>query len=157
LGALVVIIRIIHRKLQIPGLELEVVRENTWFADREDRKRMAIVISLNLINRSGRAITIKSCKMSGYSPKEEPDPVILKGKEGEIVLDFPPYEHFYAGKEIQVKPYSSMKIWVYYESGVVRLSNLLHALVVIKDAGGKRRSIRVPVPRHIEQIKLIYL
>mgnify|MGYP000368433045 FL=1 len=95
--------------------------------------------------------------MSGYSPKENPDPIVLNGREGEVKLSFPPYEHFYAGKEVQVKPYSSLKIWVYYESGVVKLSNLIHAPVVVKDDRGRRRSIRVPVPRHIEQIKILYL
>lgn len=156
LGALAFAAKLVHGKLQIPGLELEPIREHTWFVDREDRRKLAFVISLRLTNKTGRLITIKSCKMSGYSPKENPDPIVLRGEGGEVSLSFPPYEHLYAGKEVKVKPYSSLNVWMYYESGVVKLSNLIHAPIVLKDERGRRRSIQVPVPRHIEQIKILY-
>jgi hypothetical protein len=146
--------KLIHRKLQIPGLELEVIQEDTWFVDRDDRRRIAMIVSVNLINKSGRAIKITRCKVSGYSPRENPDPITLKGKEGEIQISFPQHEQFYAGKEIQVNPYSSRRIWLYYESGATRLSNLIQTPLVVKDDTGKRRSIRVSIPRHIQQIMI---
>ncbi|HID55678.1 TPA: hypothetical protein EYP37_04050 [Candidatus Poribacteria bacterium] len=144
--------KLIHHKLQIQGLELEPIQEDTWFVDREDRRRIAMIVSVNLINRSGRAIRITKCKLSGYSPRENPDPIRLKKGSDELLISFPQHEQFHPG--IQVNPYSSKKIWLYYESRATRLSNIIRTPLVVKDDAGKRRSIRVTIPRHIEQIMI---
>jgi len=146
--------KLIHHKLQIPGLELEPIQEDTWFVDRDDRRRIAMIVSVNLINRSGRAIRITKCKLSGYSPRENPDPIRLKKGSGEILISFPQHEQFYPGKEVQVNPYSSRKIWLYYESRATRLSNIIRTPLVVKDDTGKRRSIHISIPRHMEQIMI---
>ncbi|HEX29058.1 TPA: hypothetical protein ENG04_03140 [Candidatus Poribacteria bacterium] len=146
--------KFIHHKLQIPGLEIDPIQEDTWFVDREDRRRIAMIVSVNLINRSGRAIKITRCKLSGYSPRENPDPIKLKKGSDEILIPFPQHEQFYPGKEVQVNPYSSKRIWLYYESRAIRLSNIIRTPLVVKDDTGKRRSIHISIPRRMEQIMI---
>jgi hypothetical protein len=145
---------VIHRKLQIPGLDLDPIAEDLWFADRSDRRRLAIVVSMNLTNKSGSVIEITRCNLSGYSPKEDVDPVVLTDKDKEVALDFPTHERFLPGKVVQVKPYSSLKLWAYYESRSSRLSNRIDTPLVVKNDRGKRKTIRFTIPRHMEQIRI---
>ena len=71
-----------------------------------------------------------------------------------IELEHPKYDHFYAGREYVVNPYSEQRMWAYYESRTVTLSNLLRAPIVIKDANRKRKSVPVAIPRNAQQIEL---
>ena len=45
-------------------------------------------------------------------------------------------------------------MWVFYHSGIVTMTNMLRAPIVLKDANRKRKSIQIAVPRNMEQIQL---
>ena len=47
-----------NRKRQIPGLTVALIPEDTWFINRDDNHRLAIVVSLHLINKSSAPIRI---------------------------------------------------------------------------------------------------
>ena len=170
IASVIVIGFLYYKKKQIPGFEIEVIQDDTWFVNREDNHRLAMVVSLKLINQTNNRIQISKCKLSGYSPKENPAPISLQPKaEGvgglrgtkqtehldkTIPLYFPNYDLYYAGMQYDVKPHSTQQIWVYYESRSVTMTNLIQTPLVIKDVNNKRKSVQVRLPRQAEQIKI---
>ena len=151
-----------NRKKQIPGLTVEVIPDDTWFINRDDNHRLAIVVSLHLINKSGAPIRIRKCKLSGYSPKLPPEKLILQGYDTSIELTYPKYDHFvdvgaHPSKhtsEYVLNPYTEQRLWVFYHSGIVTMTNMLRAPIVLGDVNRKRKSIQIVVPRNMEQIQL---
>jgi len=143
-----------YKKKQIPGFEIEVIQDDTWFVNRDDNHRLAMVVSLKLINQTNNRIQISKCKLSGYSPKENPAPISLQHLDKTIPLYFPNYDLYYAGMQYDVKPHSTQQIWVYYESRSVTMTNLIQTPLVIKDVNNKRKSVQVRIPRQAEQIKI---
>ncbi len=158
----VVLAILYHKKRQIPGLTVETIREDTWFINRDDNHRLAIVVSLHLINKSAAPIRIRSCKLSGYSPKPPPEKLVLEGHDKSVELVYPKYDHFadIGGhpaehtSEYVLNPYTEQRLWVFYHSGIVTMTNMLRAPIVIKDMNRKRKSIQIAVPRNMEQIQL---
>ena len=151
-----------HRKRQIPGLTVEVIPEDTWFINRDDNHRLAIVVSLHLINKSAAPIRVRSCKLSGYSPKPPPEKLVLEGHDTSVELAYPKHDLFAGAgghpsehtSEYVLNPYTEQRMWVFYHSGIVTMTNMLRAPIVLKDVNRKRKSIHVVVPRNMEQIKL---
>ena len=151
-----------NRKKQIPGLTVEVIPDDTWFINRDDNHRLAIVVSLHLINKSGAPIRIRKCKLSGYSPKLPPEKLILQGYDTSIELTYPKYDHFVDvgahpsehTSEYVLNPYTEQRLWVFYHSGIVTMTNMLRAPIVLGDVNRKRKSIQIVVPRNMEQIQL---
>ena len=151
-----------NRKKQIPGLTVEVIPDDTWFINRDDNHRLAIVVSLHLINKSGAPIRIRKCKLSGYSPKLPPEKLILQGYDTSIELTYPQYDHFVDvgahpsehTSEYVLNPYTEQRLWVFYHSGIVTMTNMLRAPIVLGDVNRKRKSIQIVVPRNMEQIQL---
>jgi hypothetical protein len=151
-----------NKQRQIPGLTVEVIPEGTWFINRDDNHRLAIVVSLHLINKSSAPIRIRRCKLSGYSPKPPPEKLFLQGHDTTVELTYPkydlfvdldshPYEHT---SEYVVNPYTEQRVWVFYRSGIVTMTNMLRAPIVLRDVNRKRKAIHVAVPRNMEQIQL---
>ncbi len=151
-----------NRKKQIPGLTVEVIPEDTWFINRDDDHRLAIIVSLHLINKSSAPIRICNCKLSGYSPKPPPEKLFLQGHDTTVELAYPqhdlfvnlgshPAEYTY---EYVLNPYTEQQMWVFYRSGIVTMTNLLRAPIVLRDVNGKRKSVQVAVPRNMDQIQL---
>ena len=143
-----------YKRKQIPNFFIELIQEDTWFVNRDDNRRLAMVVSLKLTNKSSRRVQFLKCKLSGYSPKENPAKIYLEGIDKTIPLDFPPYEQYYAGLKYYVEPYSVKEIWLYYESRSVTTSNLIKTPLVIKDTNRKRKSVGVFIPRNTEQIAI---
>lgn len=154
--AIILLGYIYNRHKQIPGLEIEVIPEDTWFINRDDKNIISIVVSLNLKNRSPQRIKLRKCKISGYSPKENPPKLYLEASNQNIPLDYPAYANVYSGMEYSISPYSSDKIWLYYESRSVTLRNVLKSPIVIKDFNRKRKTAMLKVPRHPQQIMIYY-
>lgn len=153
---------IYHKKRQIPGLTVEVIPEDTWFINRDDNHRLAIVVSLHLINKSSAPIRFRTCKLSGYSPKSPPEKLLLQGHDTSVELAYPKHDLFadVGGhpsahtSEYVLNPYTEQRMWVFYNSGIVTMTNMLRAPIVLKDANRRRKSIHVAVPRNMEQIQL---
>ena len=153
---------IYHKKRQIPGLSVEVIPEDTWFINRDDNHRLAIVVSLHLINKSSAPIRIRKCKLSGYSPKPPPEKLLLEGHDSSVELTYPKYELFVDvgghpsehTSEYVLNPYTEQRMWVFYNSGIVTMTNMLRAPILLKDVNRKRKAIQVAVPRNMEQIQL---
>ena len=151
-----------HRKRQIPGLTVEMIREDTWFINRDDNHRLAIVVSLHLTNKSAAPIRIRSCKLSGYSPKPPPEKLVLEGHDASVELAYPKHDLFAGAgghpaehtSEYVLNPYTEQRMWVFYHSGIVTMTNMLRAPIVIKDMNRKRKAIQIAVPRNMEQITL---
>lgn len=146
-----------NRKKTISELEIRVIKEDTWFATRGDNNRLCIVVSANLMNRSTRGIYITNCKISGYSPKESPQYIPMDGLEEsqqEQKLKLPQYKNFFKGQEFYLGPYSSETLWFYYESRSMTMANLLETSLSIRDSRKKRKSIRLSIPRHADQIAI---
>jgi len=139
-----------NRRKAIPELEIQVIKEDTWFATRDDNNRIGIVVSVDLRNKSTSGIYITNCKLSGYSPREDPKKIHLESSSKE--LSFPKYKHFYKGQEFYLGPYSSEKLWFYYESRSMTMANLIEASLSVKDSRKKRKSVRIGIPRHADQI-----
>ena len=162
LGCVVILAVLYHRWRQIPGFTVEIIKDDTWFINRDDNNKLAIVISLHLINKSGAPVKINRCKLSGYTPKSPPDQLFLEGYDKTIEIHYPKYDSFseIVGKSENVNsayvlnPYTEQRMWVYFESGIVTLTNMLRTPIVIKDANRKRKSLQVAVPRNMEQIQL---
>jgi hypothetical protein len=166
IASVIVIGFLYYKKKRIDGFEIEVIQDDTWFVNRDDNHRIAMVVSLKLINQTNNRIQISKCKLSGYSPKENPAPISLqhldkiplpplgKGENKTIPLYFPNYDLYYAGMQYDVKPHSTQQIWVYYESRSVTMTNLIQTPLVIKDVNNKRKSVQVRIPRQAEQIKI---
>ncbi|MBD3183163.1 hypothetical protein GF312_12785 [Candidatus Poribacteria bacterium] len=144
-----------RRKKSIPEMDVQVIPDDTWFTTRDDNNRIAIIVSLRVNNKSTRGITIKSCKLSGYSAKSDPLNICLKGLEDEdLNLDFPNHEHYCKGQEFYIGPFSTENIWVYFESRTVTMRNLLKAPLTIKDSEKRHKTIHLKIPRHTDQIKI---
>ena len=158
----VVLAIIYHKKRQIPGLTVAVIPEGTWFINRDDNHRLAIVVSLLMINKSSAPIRIRSCKLSGYSPKPPPEKLLLEGHDTSVELQYPAYDRFADvhghpsehTSEYVLNPYTEQRMWVFYNSGIVTMTNMLRAPIVLKDTNRKRKSIQIAVPRNMEQIQL---
>jgi len=153
---------IYHKKRQIPALTVEVIPEDTWFINRDDNHRLAIVVSLHLINKSSAPIRIRKCKLSGYSPKPPPEKLVLEGHDTSVELTYPKYDLFVDvgghpsehTSEYVLNPYTEQRMWVFYNSGIVTMTNMLRAPIVLRDVNRKRKSMQVAVPRSMEQIQL---
>ena len=149
----VVLAIVYHRKRQIPGLTVENIEDDTWFINRDDNHRLAIVVSLHLTNRSGMPIRLRKCKLSGYSPKEPPSELFLEGHDKTVPLEYPKHERF-SGSEYIVNPYTEQRFWVFYQSKLVTMTNMIRTPIIIKDANRKRKSIQLVIPRNNQQILL---
>jgi hypothetical protein len=155
IGIVIGLIILYNRKKAISELDdIQVVQEDTWFATRDDNNRIGIVVSVSLSNKATRGIHITDCKLSGYSAKEYPEEIYLKDTKGEQKVNFPEHKHFYKGQEFYLGPYSSETLWFYYESRAVTMRNVLEAPLTIRDSTKRRRSIRVRIPRHADQIAI---
>ena len=151
-----------NRKRQIPGLTVEVIPDDTWFINRDDNHRLAIVVSLHLINKSSAPIRIRKCKLSGYSPKTPPEKLFLQGHDTTVELTYPNYDLFVDvgahpaehTAEYVLNPYTEQRMWIFFRSGIVTMTNMLRAPIVLRDANRKRKSIQIVVPRNMEQIQL---
>ena len=145
-----------NRKKAMPELEMQLIKEGTWFATREDTRRTGIVVSVELRNKSTYGLHITNCKLSGYSPREHPEAICMDDLKGENKqnLDFPEYKHFCKGQEFYLGPYNSDKLWFYYESRSMTMANVLETSVSIIDSRKKRKSMRIIIPRHSNQITL---
>ena len=153
---------IYNKKRQIPGLTVAVIAEDTWFINRDDNHRLAIVVSLHLINKSSAPIRIRKFKLSGYSPKPPPETLFLQGHDTTVELTYPKHDLFVDvgghpaehTAEYVLNPYTEQRVWVFYRSGIVTMTNMLRAPIVLRDVNGKRKSIQIAVPRNMEQIQL---
>ena len=58
IGGFIAFAAIYHQKRQIPGFTIESIMDDTWFINRDDNHRLAIIVSLRLINKSGSPIRI---------------------------------------------------------------------------------------------------
>ena len=153
---------IYNKKRQIPGLTVAVIAEDTWFINRDDNHRLAIVVSLHLINKSSAPIRIRKFKLSGYSPKPPPEQLFLQGHDTTVELTYPKHDLFVDvgghpaehTAEYVLNPYTEQRVWVFYRSGIVTMTNMLRAPIVLRDVNGKRKSIQIAVPRNMEQIQL---
>ena len=151
-----------NKKRQIPGLTVAVIPEDTWFINRDDNHRLAIVVSLHLINKSSAPIRIRRCKLSGYSPKTPPEKLFLQGHDTTVELSYPKHDLFVDvdghpaahTSEYVLNPYTEQRLWVFYRSGIVTMTNMLRAPIVLRDINGKRKSIQIAVPRNMDQIQL---
>lgn len=142
-----------HRR--IPGLDIELIEDDTWFVSRDDSRRTAIVISLQLRNKTGRPVHIAKCRISGYLPRENPRPIYLDGYQKTVEIPFPAAELYYAGLDSRVDPYTTKQVWMYFESRSVHMKSILQAPMTIRDTNGKRTRIQVQIPRNMQQV-LIY-
>jgi hypothetical protein len=145
-----------NRKKAIPELEIQLIKDDTWFATRDERNRTGIIVSLEIKNKATYGIYFKNCKLSGYSPKDNAEPICLEDLKGENKqnLNFPQHKQFCRGQEFYIRPYSSDKMWVYFESRSVMMANLLETSLSIIDSRKKRKSIRIAIPRHKDQIAI---
>ncbi|RKU26552.1 hypothetical protein C6497_13340 [Candidatus Poribacteria bacterium] len=162
LGCVIATLFLYHRWKQIPGLTVELIKDETWFINRDDNNKLAIIISLHFTNMSSSPIQIHRCKLSGYSPKIPPEQMFLEGYDKTVELVLPEYDSYFEivskseniTSSYVLNPFTEQKMWVYYESGIVTLTNILRAPIVIKDLNRKRKSLQVAVPRNMEQIQL---
>lgn len=153
LVSFVVIAIAYHRIRQIPGLTVENIEDDTWFINRDDNHRLAIVVSLHLTNRSGMPIRLRNCKLSGYSPKEPPSDLFLEGHDKTIPLEYPKHERFSDSEHI-INPYTEQRFWVFYQSKLVTMTNMIRTPIILKDVNRKRKSIQLAIPRNMQQIML---
>ncbi len=155
IGIIIGLLFLYNRRKTIHELEVQLIQEDTWFTTRDDNNRIGIVVSVNLRNRGTRGIRIVDCKLSGYSAREEPEEIHLEGPEEQQKLNFPGHKHFCKKQgEFYLGPYSSETLWFYYESRAVTMRNLLQAPLTIRDSERRRKSIRVRIPRHADQIAI---
>ena len=158
----IVVAIIYNKQRQIPGLTVAVIPEDTWFINRDDNHRLAIVVSLHLINKSSAPIRIRRCKLSGYSPKPPPEKLFLQGHDTTVELTYPKYDLFVDvgshpaehTSEYVLNPYTEQRMWVFYRSGIVTMTNMLRAPIVLRDVNRKRKTLQIAVPRNMEQIQL---
>lgn len=144
-----------NRKKAMPEIDVQLVKDDTWFATIDDRNnRTGIIISLDVNNKATYGIYVKNCKLSGYSPKDKADPICFDDLKGENKrnLSFPQHKQFCLGEEFYIRPFSSEKMWLYYESRSMTMANLLETSLSIIDSRKKRKSLRIAIPRHKDQI-----
>lgn len=154
LAGVVWLARMYLKKIEIPGLTVAFLKDESWFLHRDDSHRLVIVVSLELTNRSGQEARFKSIKFSGYSPRREAPPVLLDGKQTSVPAPFPEYDQYYEGAGYGAAPFTTQRIWLYFESGSVDLRNRMSAPLVLKTVGGRRTSVRVDLYRHPHQVQL---
>ncbi len=145
-----------NRKKSMPEVDVELIKDDTWFATREGKNHTGIVVSLEIRNKATYGIYLKNCRLSGYSPKDNAEPICIEDTKGENKqdLNFPQYKQFCRGVEFYIGPYTSEKMWLYYESRSVNMSNLLETSFTIIDSRKKRKSLRVAIPRQRDQIAI---
>ncbi len=143
-----------NRKKAMSELEMQLIKEDTWFATRDDNRRTAIIVSIEITNRATYGLHITNCKLSGYSPRSRPEEICLDDLKGgsKLKLNLPQYTHFCRGQEFYIGPYSSEKLWFYYESRAMTMSNLLETSISLRDSRNKRKSMRINIPRHSDQL-----
>ena len=146
--------RMYLKKIEIPGLTVEFLKDESWFLHRDDSRRLVIVVSLELTNKSGQEARFTSIKFSGYSPRQEALPVLLEGKQTSVPAPFPEYDQYNAGADYGAAPYATQRVWLYFESGSVDLRNKMSAPLVLKTGNGRRTSVRVDLYRHPYQVQL---
>ncbi len=154
IGVIIGLLVMYNRKKDISRLEVQLVKEDTWFITRDDNNRVGIVVSVNLSNSSARGVRVVDCKLSGYSARERPEDIYLVGPEGEQELKFPEHTHFGKEKGFYLGPASSETLWCYYESRAVTMRNVLQAPFTIRDSEKKRKTIRAQIPRQADQIAI---
>ncbi len=154
IGGSIAFAAIYHQKRQIPGFTIEAIQDDTWFINRDDNHRLAIIVSLRLINKSGSPIRIQRCKLSGYSPKVAPAELVLADYDKTVELEYPKYDFFEPGQEYIVNPYTEQQMWIFFQSGAVTMTNILRAPIIIKDGNRQRKAIQLEVRRSMEQITL---
>jgi len=145
-----------NRKKAMPEIDIQLIKEDIWFATRDKGNRTVIVISLEIKNKAVYGIYLRNCKLSGYSPKDNAEVVCIDDAKGENKQDlsFPQYKQFCRGQEFYIGPYTSAKMWVYYESRMMTMANLLETSISVIDSRNKRKSLRVAIPRHKDQIAI---
>ena len=148
------LMRMYNRKMEIPGLEIDVLREESWFVHRDDTHRLVAVVSMELRNKSGQEIRFKSIRFSGYQPRKETPPILLEGRRMSVPLPYPDYVHYYQGADFRLAPFTTQRVWCCYESGSVDLRNRMSAPLVLRSETGKRTAVRVELVRHPYQIQL---
>jgi hypothetical protein len=146
--------RFYRKKMEIPGLDVETIPSDTWFVNRDDDRRLCMVVSLRLANRSGQEIRVSSARFSGYSPRKDVRPILLEGRQVSLPLPFPQYDHYYRGGQYSIPPFTTRTVWFCYERGSAELRNQLDAPLVLRDANGRRTSVRVTLYRHPYQAQL---
>jgi len=144
-----------NQKRQIPDLTLEQIRDDSWFITRDDNHRLAIILALQLTNKSGGPIMLKNCRLSGYSPRDLSTKLVVTGHDKAFELSPPKYDQFVTGNNYVINPYTECKIWMYYESRIVTMTGMLKTQAILRDTNRKRKSIHVGIPRQEQQI-LIY-
>jgi len=154
IAVVIALIFLYNRMKDISQLGVEFVQDDTWFITRDDNNRVGIFVSVNLSNKGTRGVSIVNCKLSGYSAREHPEEIHLVGPEGEQELKFTEHTHFSKEQGFYLGPYTSETLWFYYESRTVTMRNLLEAPLTIRDSDRKRKSIRVRIPRHADQIAI---
>ena len=148
------LVRMYLKKIEIPGLTVAFLKDESWFLHRDDSHRLVIVVSLELTNRSGQEARFKSMKFSGYTPRQEAPAVLLEGKQTSVPAPFPEYDQFYEGAEYGAAPFTTQRVWLYFESGSVDLRNRMSAPLVLRTADGRRTSVRIDLYRHPFQVQL---
>jgi hypothetical protein len=143
-----------NRKKTMAELDMQLIKEDTWFATRDDNRRTAIIVSVEIKNKATYGLYITNCKLSGYSPKGHPEEICLDDLKGEnkLKLNLPQHKHFCRGKDFYIGPYSSDKLWFYYESKSMTMANLLETSISLRDSRNKRKSIRINIIRHTDQL-----
>jgi hypothetical protein len=154
IGIVIGLVVLYNRRKDISELGLQVIEDDTWFITRDDNNRVGIFVSVTLSNKATRGVSVVNCKLSGYSAKEQPEEIQLVGPEGEQKLNFPEHKHFHRGQDFYLGPYSTENLWFYYESRTVTMRNLLQAPLTIRDSDKKRKTVRVRIPRHADQIAI---
>lgn len=154
IGLAIGLLILYNRRKAIPELGIQVIQEDTWFTTRDDNNRIGIIVTIELSNKSTKGIYFTDCKLSGYSARESPEEVHLVGPKEEQKLTFPEHRHFCKVQEFYLGPYSSETLWLYYESRAVTMRNVLEAPLTIRDSEKRRKSIRVRIPRHADQIEI---
>jgi len=153
-AGLIWLARLYDRSRQIPGLRIRVVEDDSWFIHRDDTHRLIATVTLELTNTSGSEIRILNARFSGYVPRETTPPILLEGKNTATPLPYPDGAHYYRGLDYRLGPFSTERVWLYYESGSVDLRNRMSAPLVLRADDGKRSSIRVELFRHPKQVEL---
>ena len=60
----------------------------------------------------------------------------------------------FSASEYIINPYTEQRFWVYYQSKLVTMTNMIRTPIILKDANRKRKSIQLAIPRNMQQIML---
>ena len=88
--------------------------------------------------------------------------LFLQGHDTSVELEYPKHDLFVDvdahpsehTSEYVLNPYTEQRMWTFYHSGIVTMTNMLRAPIVLRDMNRKRKSIQIAVPRNMEQIQL---